>query len=398
MELSATAGVIAAAAGIGIGNLISRDGRGIDAPNQLRSLRIRHSSEIAILGALAGLELQGLIFRRQGRDLILRQEVQNRAGIGVCVVDNIPCAVLDGIAGIACLCGHVVIYAVNRALGITAALGNLRTQRIETSLGLIAQITHRLIHPVETIGHSISNGGLTILEAVQGKPLIDVGARGIALEAGTVHTISAAKAAAEAAIAAPTVKETEDEEKHNPRGPIASPAAKAAVSALIGGSNRHRHNSAVRRKTHDNSPLIRISKPWPRILIKWLLSKHGAHPIEHALHLLCLLLGLIVLFLGDFPGLHHLADDRIGVFPLHLLHEGLKLLHHVWALIAHYTEKRVHSVSSFTVFLAGFVGAVSRMLKASTRAERASNSCLVAYSTTGPFRISAGPLVRSTRS
>lgn len=296
----AAAGVIAAAAGIGIGNLISRDGRGIDAPNQLRSLRIRHSSEIAILGALAGLELQGLIFRRQGRDLILRQEVQNRAGIGVCVVDNIPCAVLDGIAGIACLCGHVVIYAVNRALGITAALGNLRTQGIETSLGLIAQITHRLIHPVETIGHSISNGGLTILEAVQGKALIDVSARGIALEAGTVHTISAAKAATEAAIA-PAAEHAEDQEQDNPRGPIASPAAKAAVSALIGGSNRHRHNSAVRRKTHDNSPLIRISKPWPRILIKWLLSKHGAHPIEHALHLLCLLLGLIVLLLGDLP-------------------------------------------------------------------------------------------------
>ena len=65
-----------------------------------------------------------------------------------------------------------------------------------------------------------------------------------------------------------------------------------------------------------------------------------------------LLAGLVVLVLGDFPGLHHVLNHCIRVFALHLVHKLLELLHHVGLFIsAHSVEKRIHSASSFAGFL-----------------------------------------------
>nr|DAU71630.1 MAG TPA: hypothetical protein [Caudoviricetes sp.] len=243
----AAAGAIAPAAGIGVGHLIGRDRHGVDTADQLGSLRLLIGGNKSILSRLGSLELQALVFSRQSRNLVLGQEVQDRPGVGVLIVDDIPGAVLDGVAGFTGLRRHVVVYAVNGALGIAAALGHLSAQAVKALLGLIAQGTNGIVHTVEAVAHGVPDGGLAVLEAIQRKPFIDVGAGCPALEAGAIGT---AISAAEAAKTVAPTEHAEDQEQDDPGCPIASPATKATVSALVGRSYRHRHNSAVRRKTH----------------------------------------------------------------------------------------------------------------------------------------------------
>ena len=61
---------------------------------------------------------------------------------------------------------------------------------------------------MESAGHGVPDGGLTVLEAVQGKALVDISAGSVPLEAGAVHAVPAA----EAAIAAPAAEQSEDKE------------------------------------------------------------------------------------------------------------------------------------------------------------------------------------------
>lgn len=238
---AATAGV-AATSGIRIGHLIGRDRHGIDAADQLGSLRLLVGGNKSILRCLGSLEFQALVFSRQSSDLVLSQEVQDCAAVGIGVVDDVPRAVLDGVAGIASLSSHVVIHAINCPLGLAAAI-----------LQLIPQITDGIINTVETVAHGIPDGGLAVLEAVQGEALVDVGPGGPTLTRGRTQAIAGVTTPA-AAIAAPA-EHAEDQEQDDPGGPIAAPAAETAVSALIGRSHGHGHHSAVRRKTIVLSPL-----------------------------------------------------------------------------------------------------------------------------------------------
>ena len=99
--LAAAAAGIAATSGIRIGHLIGRDRHGIDAADQLGSLRLLIGGEESVLSRLGSLELQALVFSRQSSNLVLGQEVQDCAAVGVGVDDDIPGAGLDGVAGIA---------------------------------------------------------------------------------------------------------------------------------------------------------------------------------------------------------------------------------------------------------------------------------------------------------
>nr|DAW37550.1 MAG TPA: hypothetical protein [Caudoviricetes sp.] len=246
--LAAAAAGIAATSGIRIGHLIGRDRHGIDAADQLGSLRLLIGGEESVLSRLRSLELQALVFSRQSSNLVLGQEVQDCAAVGVGVVDDVPRAVLDGVAGIASLSCHVVPDAVNAPLGIAAALRQLGADGVKARLRLIAQVAHSGIHAMEAVAHGIPDGGLAVLETVQGEALVDVRPGGPALTRGRTQAIAGVTTPA-AAIAAPA-EHTEDQEQDNPGGPIAAPAAETAVSALIGRSHGHGHHSAVRRKTH----------------------------------------------------------------------------------------------------------------------------------------------------
>ena len=245
--LAAAAAGIAPTSGIRIGHLIGRDRHGIDSADQLGSLRLLIGGEESVLSRLRSLELQALVFSRQSSDLVLGQEVQDRAAVGIGVVDDVAGAGLDGVAGIASLGSHVIADTVNAPLSIAAALRQLGAEGVKARLRLIAQVAHSGIHAMEAVAHGIPDGGLAVLETVQGEALVDVRAGSKALEAGVVDPTAATEAAISAIAPA---KDAPDKEQNDPAGPIAAPAAETAVSALVGGSHGHSHHSAVRRKTH----------------------------------------------------------------------------------------------------------------------------------------------------
>ena len=93
----ASTGIIAPAAGVGIGDLIGRHRHGVDAADQLGGLGFLIRGNKSILGRLRSLELQALVFGRQSSNLILSQEVQDCPGVGVGVVDDVPSGILDGV-------------------------------------------------------------------------------------------------------------------------------------------------------------------------------------------------------------------------------------------------------------------------------------------------------------
>ena len=138
--LAAAAAGIAAASGIRIGHLIGRDRHGIDSADQLGSLRFLVSGNKSILSRLRSLELQTLVFSRQSSDLVLGQEVQDCAAVGIGVVDDVPRAVLDGVAGIAGLGSHVVPHALNGVLDTIGLSSHVVIHAINCPLGLAAAI------------------------------------------------------------------------------------------------------------------------------------------------------------------------------------------------------------------------------------------------------------------
>ena len=180
----ASTGIIAPAAGVGIGDLIGRHRHGVDAADQLGGLGFLVRGNKSILGRLRSLELQALVLSSQSSDLVLSQEIQNRPAVGVGVVDDVPSGILDGVLRSAGGGGEVVPHTLNRLPGVAAAGGQLSAKGIEARLGLIAQVTHSGIHTVESAGHGVPDGGLAVLEAVQGKALIDIGTGSVPLEAG----------------------------------------------------------------------------------------------------------------------------------------------------------------------------------------------------------------------
>ena len=276
---AAAAGAIAPTTGIGVRNLIGRNGHRIDAANQLGGLRLLVGSNERVLSRLRSLEFQGLVLSGQRGDLVLSQEVQNGPAVCVGVVDNVPRAVLDGIAGVASLGSHiipnalngslnavglgcqVVVYAVNSPCVVAAALLELGAQIAHGGVHTVESIVDGVGQAVGTITDSVLDGIDAALEVVQSKALVNVGACGITLEA---RPVCSAKTSAEA-IAPAAPKGSPNEEQNNPGRPVSTPhgAIATITAALISGSNRHCHNSAaVRRKTHDVISFVDLfSKP-----------------------------------------------------------------------------------------------------------------------------------------
>jgi len=265
---AATAGAIAPTTGIGVRNLIGRNGHRIDAANQLGGLRLLVGSNERVLSRLRSLEFQGLVLSSQRGDLVLSQEVQNGPAVGVGVVNNVPCAVLNGVAGVASLGSHivpnalngslnavglgcqVVVYAVNSPGVVAAALLELGAQIAHGGVHAVESVVDGVGQAVGTITDSVLDGIDAALEVVQSKALVNVRTGGPALTGWRAQAITGVTTPA-AAITAPA-EHAEDQKQDNPGGPIATPAKTTITAALISGSNRHCHNSAaVRRKTHD---------------------------------------------------------------------------------------------------------------------------------------------------
>ena len=221
--LAAAAARIAATSGIRIGHLIGRNRHGIDAADQLGRLRFLISGDESVLSRLRSLEFQALVFSRQSSNLVLGQEVQDCAAVGVGVVDDIPGGVLDGVSGIAGLGRHVVAYALNgildavglggqivihavhRPLGLAAAILSLSGHIAHLRLDTVEALKQSHIGVVEAAGNAVVQGISAVTDAlldsrdaalhtVEGNGLVYICAGGKALESG----ISAGTATTEA--------------------------------------------------------------------------------------------------------------------------------------------------------------------------------------------------------
>ena len=264
--LAAAAAGIAATSGIRIGHLIGRDRHGIDAADQLGSLRLLIGGEESVLSRLGSLELQALVFSRQSSNLVLGQEVQDCAAVGVGVVDDIPGAGLDGVAGIASLGSHVVPDAVNAPLGIAAALRQLGADGVKARLRLIAQVAHSGIHAMEAVvdgvgqgigavTDSILDGVDAALEVVQGEALVDIRACGIPLETRAVRPT---ETTAETITPAAT-KSTPNEEQNNPGRPVSTPHGAIATITASRIRRSYRHSqSCIITKRHITFSFVKI--------------------------------------------------------------------------------------------------------------------------------------------
>ena len=111
-----------------------RGGRAVSAQaaQQGRGLGLLVRGNEGVLRRLAGLELERLILRGQSADLILSQEVQDAAG-----------AVVDRLAGLAGLGGHVVAHLSDGRAVLAAAVRQL-----------MAQVAEAAFHAVEALHHA----------------------------------------------------------------------------------------------------------------------------------------------------------------------------------------------------------------------------------------------------
>ena len=269
----AAAGVIAAAAGVRVRHLIGRNRHGIDPADQLRGLSFLVGSNKSVLRCLRRLELQGLILRSQRGNLVLSQEVQNGAAVGVGVVNNVPGAALDGVPGITCLGRHVIPHALNgvldgRALGCQVVIHPVHSPLCLAAaiLKLVAQITYSGVYSMETVVDGVGQGVGAVadtllnaidaaLEVVQSKALIDVGACGIPLETRAVRS---AKASAEAITPAAS-KGPPNEKQNNPGRPVTTPHRAVANITASGIRRSYWHSqSCIITKRHITFSFVKI--------------------------------------------------------------------------------------------------------------------------------------------
>lgn len=169
--------------------MVSGYGHGVDAPNQLRGLSVRHGSKIRVLCGLAGLELQRLILRLEGGDLILSQEIQDFTSTSVLAVNDISCAILDGILDGAGVGRHVVVHAVDSALGLAAAVlclsghvAHLRLDAVEAlekcHIGVVEAAGDAVIQRIGAVTDALLDSRDAALNAIERNGLVHIGTGG----------------------------------------------------------------------------------------------------------------------------------------------------------------------------------------------------------------------------
>src|SRR5699024_6702621 len=180
---------------------ISRSGTLRTGPAQnFRLVGIHSGHQHRVLVALRGRQLQGLVLILQRADVVVVQRLQNRTAVGIGVVNDIPGAVRDGVAGIASLGRHVIPNALDGILDTGRLSSEVVIHAVDSSsvvaaalLELGAQVTHSSVHPVEAVGHSVLDGGLAVLEVLERKAVIDVCTGQNALGVGAAPSAKAAE-------------------------------------------------------------------------------------------------------------------------------------------------------------------------------------------------------------
>jgi hypothetical protein len=224
-------------AAVGVRHDISRNGAiTTQTADQFSGLCLLVSRDKCVLCGLRSLELQGLVLSGQSGNLILSQEVKDCTAVRICVVDDVTGGAVDSVLESAGVGLVLISYTINGTLGLAAAVSDLVTDGVETTLHIVAQVADGIINTVK----ALENGGVYTVKALaQGllntsltqSEVIQVGqysgiveASGkISLSGTGVATISTAltatKATAEAVAAtAPTEQQQDD----NPPGTVAT--------------------------------------------------------------------------------------------------------------------------------------------------------------------------------
>nr|DAE70764.1 MAG TPA: hypothetical protein [Caudoviricetes sp.] len=208
-------------------------------------------------GKLCGKKLLVLLgnFGILGLNALRRQCVKHSAGVRVLVFDDIPSAVLNGLARVASLRSEVVVYALDSLAGLAAAicLLHLHGKELLHKCGLLVcaadfsrhkAVAHALLYAVDKLRLLIKAIAQAIVHVVN-----------FALNVGKIRrknvTVNhpGAVASTKAAIAAPVTApaaENEQEKDNDPPRTVTAEAPAVAVTA-VRGLNRHRHYSAIRR-------------------------------------------------------------------------------------------------------------------------------------------------------
>lgn len=142
----------------------------------LRLVGIHGRHQNCILICLGSSQLQRLVFSGQGCNLVIGQEVQDGPGVGVLVFQNIPGVGIHDVAKVTEALCHVVIDAVDCAVGVASAVGDLTLHAVEAAVDAVVQgiggVTDALLDCGDAVG-----------DTVQRKALVDIGPGCIALEA-----------------------------------------------------------------------------------------------------------------------------------------------------------------------------------------------------------------------
>lgn len=175
-----------------------------------------------------------------------RQCVKHSACVRVLVFNDVPSAVLNGLARVASLRSEVVVYALDGLAGLAAAISLLHLHGVEllhkcrlligaADFGAHKALLHSVLHTVDKLCLSIEAVTQTVVHDVDFA--FDVGK--VAGEDVAINCAGAAVAAKSvvAPVTAPAA-ENEEEENDNPPRTIAAKAPAVAIARISGLSTR----------------------------------------------------------------------------------------------------------------------------------------------------------------
>ena len=160
--------------------------------DQFGSLCLLICRDKCVLLRLGGFELQSLILCGEGCDLILGQEIQNSAGVGVLILQQVTGVAVHDVAQITEALCHVEVYAIDGALGSAAAIRDLSADVAEAALHTEEAVLQGVIQCVsavcQSVGLLIQLGNQSLL--VNSRPDICLGCAG---NCAAIAAVTAAK-------------------------------------------------------------------------------------------------------------------------------------------------------------------------------------------------------------
>ena len=246
--------------------------------NRARTNRIH---QILVLCCLRRGKLQAenlLVLRRNlfvlRLDALCRQCVNHRAGVSVCVVQNVANAALNGVASVASLSGKVVVHALDCRLRLAAAIRRLGLHRVKLlherglligagKFRLSEAVCHLHLYAVCELRLCVESVTQAAVHVVDfSLDIGEVGGENVTVHDRTLSAVAIAKATP--SVIAPSA-ENEEEKDDNPVCAIATEEAVAVLVAVSAGKQSHVRRGEFRSHAHCFSP-FRIFEVYAKLL------------------------------------------------------------------------------------------------------------------------------------